>query len=358
MKSQKKRWKITLTASLLIVLLLTSLSYAAGNKKTKKMLEAWYGSINIIYNGQNVTTQFEPFVANNTSYVPLRTISTVFNKDVEWNTSTNTATITDKTDDSVIYLQNQLSMKDLEINTLKREVERLGNDDRGKNKNDKSLNSLEKDLNRSYDKHEKIDFEITLKGDSKKIDVRIDVDLSKDRSRWNDFSDKKREKFIQNICDDILHEFSNADIEGNIRDTDDRRDVLTFYTKSNGDVVLDDKYDKKDKNKNKNTSLKSLEKDLDKEYRNYFKDVPIEVELKGSTNDVKYTINVDYKEYKKEWKNLSDSEIKRLMSNIYDDIEDEWRKADIKGYAYDEYDKSDLAEYYKTSGGKDKFNRY
>ena len=355
MKNYKRSFKTIVLTSLLVVLTFSSLGYAAS--KSQKVLKAWYGTINIIYNGKNVTQQLEPFVADDTSYIPLRTVANIFDKDVQWDDKTFTATINDKTNSNVGQLQNQILIKDIEITELKRKIENLEDDLNDDKRGDKSIKSLEKDLNYDYDRYESIDFDISLKSSNsdKDIDVRIEVDLSRDKSRWNSLSTRRKEDLIKSITDDVLYEFPKADITGYIRDKDDRKDLLTFRMKSNGRLTIDDE---DDRGSSSSVSLRSLERDLERNWNDYFRNVPVEITLKGDSDDVKFYVNVDYYRYKSEWNKLSDSEIKRLMSNIYDDIEDEWRRADIIGYAYDTDKKDDLAEYYKSSSGKETFDRY
>ena len=352
MQGKRKKWTGIIAASLLMVLVISSFGYAA---KTKKIMEMWYGSMSIVYNGKDVTNDLKPFVdKDGNSYVPLRILSTYFDKNVSWNPKTYTATVTDKPDGNVTQLQNKILLKDIEITELKKKIEDLENELDG-NGSSKSLKTLEKDLNKEYDRYKSIDFEITLKGSNsnKEIDVRIEVDLSKDKSRWNDLSTRNIEDYIEDICEDILDEFSKADITGYIRDKDGRKDLVKFYTKSNGRVVIDEKDDR-----DSDVSLRDLERQLDDDYYDYFRDITLDIELKGDSDDVKFYVNIDLGKYKREWNKLSDSDIKKLMSKIYDDIEYEWSKAKIKGYVYDTDDRDDLAEYYKTSSGKERFERW
>lgn len=354
MKNNKKNFKTLLLVSLLVVFTFSSLGYAAA--RTKKVLEAWYGTINIVYNGENVTQQLEPFVANDTSYIPLRTIANIFDKDVQWNPKTFTATITDKFNANVGQLQNQVLIKDIEIAELKRKIENLEEELNDDKRGDKSISTLEKDLNYDYGRFESIDFDISLRSSNsdRDIDVRIEVDLSRDRTRWNRLSTRDKENLIKDISDDVHKEFSKADITGYIRDRDDRRDLLTFRTSSSGRVTIDYEDDRD----SRDTSLRSLERDLDGDYHNYFKDIPVDITLKGDSDDVTFYINLDYDKYKKDWNKLSDTNIKGLMSKIYNDIKSEWRRANVEGYAYDTDGKDYLAEYYETSSGSERFNRY
>lgn len=351
MKNRRKKWSSIVTVSLLVVMVFSSLTYAA---RTKKVLEAWYGTINIIYNGYDRTNEFQPFIVDGVTYVPLRTMSTIFNKTVDWNNDTFTATVTDKEDADVIQLNNRILLKDLEIAKLEEKIKNLEDDlsDKGRNT---SLSDLEKDLNRRHDKFKKVDFDIELSGrnSNKNIEVKIKVDLDRDNSNWRNLSSSDKESYLEDIVDDILYDFPKADIKGYIWDTDSRKNLLDFEVRSNGKVSIDGK-----SSSNSSSSLRNLEKDLDSEYYDYFTDITLDIELKGDSYDVEFYVNLDYDYYYREWNKLSDSSIKRLMSNIYDDIEDEWDDADITGYIYDTYDKSDLAKYYRTSRGVEKFDNY
>lgn len=366
MKNKFKKRRTTIVALLLIVFVFSSLSYAANNKK---VLEAWYGTTNILYNGKNVTKEFEPFIANGTTYVPMRTISTIFNKTVGWNEKTATATITDKNDVESVQFQNTLLLKDIEISELKQKIEDLEKDlyGDGGSSSRKSIKNLEKDLRSDYDRYERIDFDISLRTSNKDkdIDVRIEVDLDRDDYRWDDLSTRKKEDYVEDICNDILREYKDASITGYIRDTYDRKDLITFYTKSNGSVVVDfesnrgrDKDRDRDRDRDRDISIRDLERDLDDRYHDHFSDVPLDITISGNSKNIEYTVEVDYGRYKKEWKDLSDSKVERLMEDIYYDIDREYSKAEIEGYIYDTDGRKHLGRYYKNSKGKKTLNRY
>lgn len=360
MKNKLKKRRTTIVALLLIVFVFSSLSYAANNKK---VLEAWYGTTNILYNGKNVTKEFEPFIANGTTYVPMRTISTIFNKTVGWNEKTATATITDKNDVESVQFQNTLLLKDIEISELKQKIEDLEKDlyGDGGSSSRKSIKNLEKDLRSDYDRYERIDFDISLRTSNKDkdIDVRIEVDLDRDDYRWDDLSTRKKEDYVEDICNDILREYKDASITGYIRDTYDRKDLITFYTKSNGSVVVDFESNRdRDKDRDRDISIRDLERDLDDRYHDHFSDVPLDITISGNSKNIEYTVEVDYGRYKKEWKDLSDSKVERLMEDIYYDIDREYSKAEIEGYIYDTDGRKHLGRYYKKSNGKKTLNRY
>jgi hypothetical protein len=64
-------------------------------------LSATYKNIKLVVNGSTVTPKdangntVEPFVVNGTTYLPVRAVATALNKNVSWNSTTNTVSISD-----------------------------------------------------------------------------------------------------------------------------------------------------------------------------------------------------------------------------------------------------------------------
>lgn len=55
-----------------------------------KNVQANYHDVKVKYNGATVTTDIEPFIVNGTTYIPVRMMAGVFNKDIAWDGSTYT----------------------------------------------------------------------------------------------------------------------------------------------------------------------------------------------------------------------------------------------------------------------------
>lgn len=86
----KKNVNIVLVVIVILTLLLSTVSGAS----IKKTVEVAFNSINITVNGKKVDA--DNIVYNGTTYVPLRAIGEMLDKDVGWNQETNTASISDK----------------------------------------------------------------------------------------------------------------------------------------------------------------------------------------------------------------------------------------------------------------------
>ena len=78
------------------VIVATLLINVALGDTVKKTIEVMYNSINIIVNGKKVDA--DNILYNGTTYVPLRAISEMLEKEVTWDQATSTASINDKLD--------------------------------------------------------------------------------------------------------------------------------------------------------------------------------------------------------------------------------------------------------------------
>ena len=67
--------------------------------------------------------------------------------------------------------------------------------------------------------------------------------------------------------------------------------------------------------------------------------------LEGDEDDIIFYVDLDYDKYEDEWDDLTNTEIKRFMSDIYDDIEDVFEDAEIEGFVYDISNGDVLFEY-------------
>lgn len=78
-----------LTVALLLVLLVSSMSYAAGFSRT---IEVQFLPLKYLFDGveQNPPEGQADFIYNGTTYVPLRFIAEALGKDVQWDGNTNT----------------------------------------------------------------------------------------------------------------------------------------------------------------------------------------------------------------------------------------------------------------------------
>ncbi|MDK2787350.1 MAG: hypothetical protein PWP07_575 [Epulopiscium sp.] len=345
--NRKKRMVALATTA---VLLSSSAIYAAPTTKT---LKATFNGIRISYNGQIKTDEKEPFIVDNTTYVPLRMVAELVGKTVKWDAQNKQIIITDN---GISTLTAQLAQKSLEIVQLKQEktaleeqIKTLQNS-KSSSKN-KDLSDLEDQIIEDYEEYKNIEFDIQLSGNSSKISLKIKVDLDDYKRAWNKLTQKDIQNYIEDICDDIWDTYDSAKIEGYIYDTDSRDYLVEF--KSDSKKKLKFTFD------NVSDTLEDLEKDLYSYYKDYLSGIRLSsIELSGDRDDIVYEVRIDYSEYKDKWKALSDSEITRLMSKIYNEIEDEFRDADIEGYIYTKSNKDLMFKYYRSSSGSDRYDRY
>lgn len=310
---------------------------------TKKMLEAWYGA-KIIYNNQELISDVQPFIVNGTTYVPLRMLMNTIGKDISWDGVNSKVLIADRPNTTEIDLRTQLSIKDVQISDLQAKISAL--EKKGSSSSGSSdLSDLEENLNDDYEDYKSKSFEITLDGDEDDIEVEIIVSSSD----WNGLSSSTQTTLLQNICDDIRDEYDDARITGTVRRSSSSSSVLTyFYLSSNNTVRV-----------NNDEDILNLEQELDETYYDEFDDydIPVYVVLSGDEDDLECRVYFKYSSYDDEWTDMSDSEIRNLMADIYSDIEDEFDNAKIKIYIYDTGSRGILANYYKSSSGSSTFIR-
>lgn len=331
--------------ALIIGVLFTALMFfptgiAEGAQNT---VQAIYKNLKIICNGQAATLTAQPVIINGSTYLPVRALANVLNKNVDWNAAKQEITITDKTNSEVESLKAKLNEKDLQITLLQAQL------DKNKVKNKvMDIDDLEDQLNDDYDDYEDIEWKISLKGDKDDVTVRIDIDLDDFDDEWDDLSDSDIEDFLQDICDDILDEFDDADIEGVIRDSSAKKELVSFTVNSKGVVKIE-----------KSSDLDDLEDDLIDEFTKLGSIKKLNIELDGDEDDLTFTVSIDYDDYEDEWDDLDRDDIETFMLEIKDFIIDEldldFDDANIQGYIVDSSDSDKRMVKMSTS---EKFSYY
>ena len=318
-----KQWKKTAAVLGTTTVLVSGTLFSTGTyaSQAKKMIEATYQDIKIVYNGNEVAVdaQNEPFTIKGTTFIPLRQMGELYNKNVQWDAVNHKILITDKAPvvvpdtSQVIALKVEIANKDARIKQLEQQLA-----DAKKSSSKKGdLDDLEDQLNDDYEDYYDgdLDASIELSGDEDEIDVLIEVD----EDEWDDLSTRERENLIENIVDDILEEFEDADVAGTVEDGSTT--LLSFTADSDGDVEYED--------------LDSLEDELNDDYKDYFDGIRLSIELSGDTEDIKFRVNIALDDYQDEWDDLDSSDIDDLYDDIVDDIENVFSSADIEGDIYD-----------------------
>ncbi|HHY71725.1 MAG TPA: copper amine oxidase N-terminal domain-containing protein [Bacillus bacterium] len=353
MKNWKKPLSILSTTALLSGVLFTASTDAAS---TIKKVDAHYKNIKIVNNSEEIKVDplTEPFILNGVTYIPLRMMGELYNKNVQWNGTTNTVTVTDKApavnqnQATIDVLNAQISVKDAQIKSkdtqiaqLQAEINKLKEEQKNqkdeKNQKDRSFSDLERQLNKDYDDYYRDlrNVDITLSGDSKKTTVRIDVNSSD----WNNLTSTKKKDFLQDIIDDIVAEYKNTTITGTIRDTRNGNQLSTFDTDSRNNLRLTE-----------GKSLYDLENQLNREYRNNRDVSNIDIILDGNKDRVKLTIEVNATD----WSKLSSRDKSKFLQDIADDIFYEYRNALIDGVIEDYSNGKRLNTFYADGDGSGK----
>ncbi len=317
LKSMKKPVIITAVSALAISGALFSQStYAA---QVTKPIQAVYNNIKIIYNGTEVPAdaKTEPFLLDGVTYIPLKLAGTALDKKVTWDGTNKRVVIADNgvpIDQSTITaLNNQISTLTQELNTAKAAnttkdatIAQLQKDNQTlKDEASKNSSSSLKDLQRKLNDDHRDDYntnsDITLDGNKKDITVTIEMT----KSRWTDLTSSRKETFLEDIGEDILKEYKDADIEGTVKNSSNRDKMATFTINSRGKVSLRDVASSFDAN--------TIQRNLFNRYSNYA-GVGFDFSVRGDSSkaDVDVFVGLD------DWNKLSNNQRSNLTDGVTD----------------------------------------
>lgn len=333
MNKVKRKMLTTFTAVLMFWIFFVTVTYGASQKKN---LEAWFNNIKIVVNNQQVQTAAEPFIYNDTTYVPIRVISEALNKEVNYNPSTYTITITDKSDANAVQLSNQLTQRIYEIATLNAKISeyekkiaelesRVSN---SSSSSSSSLKRLEDDLNDKYGYYRYVNFKINLYENRNEIEVIMDVDLDRYRNDWNSLSQSQIRSLVENVCADIRYAYRNVTIKGTIEDTKNRKKVVSFSATSSGTVRVDSQA-------SASYHIYDVEDTLNRKYRGDYEGTVGLIRLTENKDSIDFVIEFTRQKSALTGYGLTSSEIERLMRGVYADIQDATGVTDVEGESID-----------------------
>lgn len=334
MLNNKKKIALMI-AVLMLVLSFSTTGFAAWATKT---LQASYRNITVFVNNtQKVATNangtvVEPFIVDGTTYVPLRGIAEMLGYQVSFNPTTYRIDIVGT---DVAALAAQIIQKDARIKELETQLAKYST---------VSLSSLEDDLEDDYSKLGTVAIKsITLKGDKNNIELQIYVDLTRttDYEAWKAMSDTTKKTAIQNMVDDILYVYKDANVTGFVQDNYDNSKILKFSLDSRDRVVLGSTGTVDD--------IADLEDELnDLFYRYYYetgKYVSFEIFVDGDEDDIILELEVDEDDFEILYK----EEVQKYLNDIYDEIQDWFDGAAVEGEIVD--GSTLLATFYFSSRG-------
>lgn len=324
-----KKAVVIITAILIFSLSLGAVVFADDNFQT---LNAWFGSLSIYRNNQQVQLDVKPFIVDGTTYVPLRAVSELFDKDVGWDGINYRIDLNDKPDENLAHMTQELVEAQIKVLELESKVAQLETELAAKEEASKvdDIKDLESYLNRQHGTYKRVRFDIDLYKNRDDIDVDIYVDLDYDYYEWNDLSTSNIKSYLQDLVDDILKDYKNANIEGAIKDssTSRRSTLVSFYTRTNGTVVIDTDY--RDSG-GRHSDLYDLEDDLNWYYDKH-DGVYFHIALSGDRD----SIRVDLFVYEEDWDWLGRNEQQYYLEKLYDAINDSFPYAEVYGDVYDD----------------------
>ncbi|OMF49823.1 stalk domain-containing protein [Paenibacillus peoriae] len=331
LKSIKKPVIITAVSALAISGALFSQStYAA---QVTKPIQAVYNNIKIIYNGTEVASdaKTEPFLLDGVTYIPLKLAGTALDKKVTWDGTNKRVVIADNgvpiDQSTVTALNNQITTLTQELNTAKAAnttkdatIAQLQKDnqtlkDDASKSSSSTLKDLQKQLNKDYSDSYNTNSDITLDGN--KSDITVTIEMTK--SRWDALSDSRRESYLEDIVDDILKEYKDADIEGTVKDSSNRNKLATFTTNSKGDVTI--------KKLASSLDTSTIQRNLSDRYGTY-SGVGFDFTVRGDSSEATVDVYVN----SDDWNKLSNNQKNNLTDGVINYLKDRESVSKVVGY--------------------------
>ncbi|HPF20299.1 MAG TPA: copper amine oxidase N-terminal domain-containing protein [Syntrophomonas sp.] len=385
MKNYKRDLLIAL-ASLLIVVFGAVTVYGAPSVST--VVQAYTG-VKIVYNGTTLTSTSEPYIINNTTYVPIRMLMNQFGKDISWDGDTMQVIIKNSAgenakDKQIEDLKNEVTALNAKIKGLETA---LGNADTTLRSIDDALDKYQKtagtavttpvtpgistgstlsdfqsnlnkyfeDAGDEYFDDDGIEFSINLSGNTVDLvyDITLDFDDADEYDRLNQISQSDVKTLLNMVKAKITSEvygtnYKDAKITGKLSDQDNS----SYYVKFNGSSYS--------YSWDENDVIDNVIEALEDEYENggdvYFgdEDIAFEFEINGDEDDLEYEIHMnfddayDYDNLREINKTYVRNFLNKVKSTISDEIEDsDYEDADITGYLYDD----DNDDYYVKYNG-------
>lgn len=312
-----------------------------------KVIQGAESNAKVVYNGKEVSLGLKPVLIEGYNYLSVRALAILFDKNIDWNQKEQEILISDKTNPELENLRAQLADKNKSITELQDKVRKLEND--VVNAKRLSIRELQDRINNEYGEYEGVIYRVILSGNEDEIRVKIEVDLSRDKSAWSRLTGNKREEMIDDICSEIAVEYAFAKIKGYIKDIDNSKKLMTFSYTWKGE--LGDNYYRN------YSTISTLEDKFNNDYDRYFKKIHFAYALNGNDNRVEYTIYIQKDRFEEEWEDLSDGTLKNFMKKLVSEISNEFKNCHIYGYVYDMDSSSELAICEQVPEGEFIFDR-
>ncbi len=318
---------------ILIIISLSCLSMFIFAESKAKIIQGTESDAKVVYNGKEVSLGLKPVLIEGYNYLSVRAVSSLFDKNIYWEQKENKISITDKTDPVHENLVSELSTKNKQIEELEAKVKKLENELASKIK--LSIRELQDEINDEYGEYEGVSYKVILSGNEDEIRVKIEVDLSRDKSEWKRLSISGREELIEEIYLAITREYGSAKIKGYIKDISASQKLLSFYYNWDNELV---------KGNYKNYSaISTIEEKFNNDYASYFRGIHLAFTLDGNDNRVEYTVYIKEERFEEKWAKLTDTTLKNFMKKLCDEINNEFKECYVLGSVSDIDSGSELA---------------
>ncbi len=322
--------KKSLVALILAVVLSTSMAFGLSGKKA---IDAYYQNIKIYKDGSLLKTTQEPFIYNGTTYVPLRDVTESFGYDVKWNGVASSITLTstgNMSNTEIANLRYQLQQKQIEINTLKYEIDKLKKENKDSDKDDDDDDKddekyIKDEIEDEYEKYKDGKYEIKVKDvdvdiSSKKVEIEIKIDAERDEKEWEKRNSGDFKEYIEDICK-MAAKRADKDVELTVKDDDNDKAGEYEYDESKKDFDVESEYgedddDDDDDDDDEDYIKDKINKSYDK-YDNGSKDIDLKVKkVDVGSKKVEIKLEMDVDKRSEEWDDRDKSDFRDLMEDI------------------------------------------
>lgn len=190
-----------------------------------KVVQGTESDARIIYNGKEAVFGIKPVLIDGSNYLSVRVISSLFDKNIHWDSNKNEVIITDKTNPELEYLSSELALKDKSIQELEAKLKKL--ESKTVIVKRLSIEELQEKINNEFGKYEGVSYRVILSGNEDEIRTIFEIDLSKDRSSWNSLTTKERYELVEEVAEVIMEEYVSAN-QGLLQGYIGFKNVVTF----------------------------------------------------------------------------------------------------------------------------------
>lgn len=336
-----------------------------------KNIKAYFNNIKVIVNGKQQASTPEPFIYDNTTYVPIRLVSTGLGANVYWDSNQKAVVITGNAQQNqalqqqIADLKNQLSQKESQIAQLTQQNAYLQSNilalqaslnEKEKQNSVNEARDLENYLYDEYSRWKGMDFDFNVSGDENALEVTIEIDLSNYRSKWNSISQTTIKNWLNDIFDYVQDVYPNADFSGTIENTD-KGNTLVRFNSSGNKLAVTFKYSVYD--------FIDLEDDLNNEfsanldyYNSRFGDMTANISVDGDEDneEIYITIEIDTSDYGDEWEAVKETTYaEKWIKDIVNYVLNEFEDYDVSGEIINQ-DGDTMADFDVSSSGNVSFD--